>query len=101
MTIAQRYEAYRAECAKTDGGKHGAILREHTQEEQALFDDWQQAIRNCATWRDGNTTWHVLSRYQDEDLEMWRCRIEVVGKPAVIADCYASYVRELGQPVDD
>ncbi len=101
MTITQRYEAYLAECEKTDGNKHGAILREHTAREQALYDAWQQAIRDCATWRDGNTTWHVLNKFQDGDLQMWKCRIEVVGKPTVIADCYASYVRELGQPVED
>ena len=66
-----------------------------------LYDAWQSAIRDCALWRDGNTTWHVLNKYQDGDLEMWHCRIEEQGKPATIADCYASYIREMAQPIED
>ena len=101
MTIKERYKAYLAECEKTDGGKHGAILREMTPREQELYRAWQQAIHDCTTWRDEETgtTWHILSRYQDGDLELWRCRIEQEGKPTVIAPCYASFVRELAQPV--
>ncbi len=101
MSIKQRYEAYRAELAKTNAGHHGAVLREATSREQELYDAWQSAIRDCAVWRDGNTTWHVLNKYQDGDLEMWHCRIEEQGKPATIADCYASYIREMAQPIED
>ena len=99
--IKQRYEAYRAECARTDADSHGAVLRVHTEQEQELYDAWQTAIKECTTWRDGDTTWRVLSKYQDSDLEMWHCRIEEQGKPATIADCYASYIREMAQPIED
>src|SRR6266568_4091249 len=99
MTIQQAYEAYRAECEKTDAGSHGAVLREATLREQELYNAWQAAIESCTTCRDGDTTWHVLSRYQDEDLEMWHCRIEQEGKPAEITDCYAWAIRERAQPV--
>src|SRR2546421_9595981 len=101
MTIKQRYEAYQTECAKTDAGHHGASLREHTPREQELFDAWQAAIRDCTTWRDSDTTWYVLSRYTDEDLEMWVCRIEEPGKQAKIGHCYASYIRGMAQPVEE
>ncbi len=102
MTIKQRYEAYRAECARTDAGSHGgASLRLLTPREEELYDAWQAAIRDCAVWRDGDTTWHVLSKYQDVDLEMWVCRIEESGKPDEIVHCYASYIREMAQPIDD
>lgn len=101
--IAQLYQAYLTECQKTDGDRHGAILREMTPREAELYRAWRAARENCTTWRDPETgtSWHVLSRYQDHDLEMWRCRIEETGKPAVIAPCYAAYVRELAQPVDE
>jgi len=32
---------------------------------------------------------------------MWHCRIEEQDKPATIADCYASYIREMAQPIED
>jgi hypothetical protein len=103
-TIKQHYEAYRAECEKTDAGRHGAVLREMTEREQSLYDDWQAAIKECNTWRDdeSKTTWHVLSRYQDGDLEMWKCRIIIPEYPdGMIADCYASFIRQSAQPVED
>ena len=101
MTIQERYEAYIAECEKTDGDRYGAILREHTEREQELYDAWQAAIRECTVWTDGETTWKVLSRYTDVDLEMWHCRIVTQGKPDEIADCFAAYVRKMAQPVDE
>jgi hypothetical protein len=102
-TIKQRYEAYVQECAKMDAGRHGAVLREMTPQEQSLYDDWQQAIRDCMTWHDEETgtTWHILNRWDNCGLEMWHCRLEKEGEPTEIADCYACFVRELGQPVDD
>ncbi|SRR6266567_1130144 len=101
MTIKQAYEAYRAECEKTDAGSHGTVLREATLREQELYNAWQQAIRDCTIWRDGDTTWHVLSRYLDEDLEMWHCRIITPDNPqGEIADCYAWAIHESAQPVD-
>jgi hypothetical protein len=100
MTIKQRYEAYRAECAKTDTS--AAILCEHTPREQELYSAWQAAIRDCPTWRDGDTTWYVLNRYQDGDLEMWTCRIVTPNNPqGEIADCYARAVREMAQPASE
>jgi len=102
MTIKQAYEAYLAECAKTDAGSHGAVLREMTSREQELYDAWQAAIEECNTWRDGDTTWQVLSKYQDVDLEMWTCRIVTPDNPqGEISDCYVSYIREMAQPVED
>ncbi len=102
MTIKQAYEAYCAECARTDTGSHGVVLREATSREQELYNAWQQAIRDCTTWRDEETgtTWHILHKWDNCGLEMWYCRIEEDGKPAVIADCYASYVREMASPVE-
>ena len=103
MTIKQAYEAYCAECAKTDAGSHGAVLREATSREQELYNAWQQAIRDCTIWRDGDTTWHILSRwYEAGDLEMWHCRIIIPEHPdGILADCYASYIRTSAQPVDE
>ncbi|HEX6554316.1 MAG TPA: hypothetical protein VF026_16240 [Ktedonobacteraceae bacterium] len=101
MSINQRDEPYCAECAKTDAGAHGAIQHEHTERVQELDDAWQAAIRDCTTWRDGNTTWHVLNKYQVGDLEMWHCRIVEPGFPDEIADCDASFVYTNAQPVDD
>jgi hypothetical protein len=102
MTIKQRYETYRAELAKTDAGHHGAILRLNTPREQELYDAWQAALGDCVTWKDGDTTWHILDRYQDGDLEMLTCRILTPDNPqGEIADCYAWAIRESAQPVED
>jgi len=102
MTIEQRYEAYRAECEKTDAGCRGAVLREATLREQELYADWQVAIRGCSTWSDSEgTIWRILSKYQVGNLEMWVCRIEKQGKPAEIANCYAWAIRESAEPVED
>jgi hypothetical protein len=104
MSIQQLYQDYLTECEKTDGDRHGAILREMTEREQSLYDDWQQAIRDCSTWRDdeSNTTWHILDRWDNCGLEMWRCRIIIPEHPdGMIADCYASFIRELAHPVDE
>jgi len=77
------------------------VLREHTEREQELYDSWQAAIRDCTIWRDGNTIWHVLDRYQDGDLEMWTCRIVTPDNPqGEIADCYGPYNRASAEPVD-
>src|SRR5437870_4535037 len=98
MSIKQRYEAYRAECSRNNEGNHGAVLREMTEREQSLYDDWQQAIKDCATWRDEGTgtTWHILSRFQDGDLEMLTCRIITPDNPqGEISACYAYAVREM------
>jgi len=102
MTIKQRHDAYRAECECTNAGSHGAILRMLTPQEQELYDAWQAAIEACATWRDGDTTYQMLSRYQDVDLEMWHCRIITPDNPqGEIADCYAWAIRDTAQPVED
>lgn len=99
--IRQLYEAYRAECEHTDIGHQGAVLREATPREMELYDAWQAALRDCTTWRDGDTIWQVLSKYHDGDLEMWICRIEQPGRPDEIADCYAWAIRECAQPTDE
>jgi hypothetical protein len=100
-TIQERYQAYVQECQKTDTGRHGSVLREMTPLESKLYSEWQQAIRDCRTWRHGDTTWHILDRYQD-GVEMWHCRIIIPEYPdGMIADCYASYIRQSAQPVED
>lgn len=110
MTTKQQQaaQAYFAECAKTDAGKHGASLRMHTEKEQELYDAWHSSIKNCTVWRSGpdapspNTTWHVLSKDLDEDPEMWTCRIVVPERPeGEIADCYAWAIREMAEPAED
>ncbi|SRR6266699_3937398 len=102
MSIKQAQEAYLAECARSDTGRHGVVLREATSREMELYDAWRAAIENCTTWRDDEgTTWQVLSKYRDGGLEMWTCHIEQEGKPDEIADCYAWAIRESAQPVDE
>jgi hypothetical protein len=102
MSIRQRYEAYRDACARTDAGAHGAILRLLTPREQELYDTWQATIEECSTWRDGDTTYQILSKYQDMDLEMWTCRVVTPDNPqGEIADCYAWAIRDTSQPVED
>jgi hypothetical protein len=103
MSMKQQYEAYLAECNRTDTSRHSAILREHTEQEQEFYEAWQAAIRNCTTWRDDEgTTWYVLSKYRDGGLEMWTCRIVTSDNPqGEIADCYAWAIRESAQPVDE
>jgi hypothetical protein len=94
------YEAYRAECAK-HAPKHGAVLCEMTPREQELYDAWQEAILACTTWTDGETTWHILERWTDVDLEMWTCRIVSPKEPERTAPCFAVSVRDLAWPVDE
>jgi len=102
MTIKERYDAYRAECERTDAGRSGAILRFLTLHEQELYDAWQAAIKACTTWRNGDTTYQVLSKYQDVDLEMWHCRIITPDNPqGEISDCYAWAIRATSEPVED
>ena len=102
MTIKERYDAYRAECDRTDAGAHGAILRLLAPQEQELYDAWQSAIEECTLWRDGDTTYQVLSKCQDIDLEMWTCRIITPDNPqGEIADCYAWAIRDTCEPVED
>ena len=110
MTTKQQKaaQAYFAECAKTDEGKHGACVRMHTKNEQALYDAWHLSIKNCAVWRSGpdapspNTTWHIIRRCQDGPDEMWTCRIVTQEKPeGEIADCYPWAIREQAEPAED
>jgi hypothetical protein len=104
MTTKQRqaYLAYLAECERTDAGAQGAILRVNTPREQELYDAWQAAIEACKIWRDGDTTYQVLSKYQDIDLEMWHCRIVTLDNPqGEISDCYAWALRASAEPVED
>jgi len=101
MPIRQRYDAYRAECERTDAGAHGAVLRLLTPHEQELYDAWQAAIEACTTWRDGATTYSVLNKWQDVDLEMWTCRVVTPDTPqGELADCFAWAIRETAQPVE-
>jgi hypothetical protein len=102
MTIKQAYDAYMAELARNDAGKHGASLRMLTDREQELYDAWQAAIRDCNIWSDGEVTWHVLSRDFDGPDEMWHCRIVTPEQPeGKIGDCFAAYVRMDARPVED
>ncbi|MFL5625054.1 MAG: hypothetical protein ACJ788_05600 [Ktedonobacteraceae bacterium] len=45
----QAYQAYLAACELTDAGKHGSLLRVHTDQEQALYDAWQATLKEDET----------------------------------------------------